>query len=196
MDMSAYEQLARFFRSWADIPDAELNKAVELFRPLSVPRDTIFQRAGEVPRTLGFIVSGIARVYYIDPDGHEWINSFRVENQLVCAYGALLRGEPSRQFIQLLEPAELLVAPYRSYQQLAARHECWKDVSLKMAEWLYFEQEQRQSQLLLDDAATRYTKFLATYPGLATRVKQHHIASYLGITPVSLSRIRSQLSPS
>jgi hypothetical protein len=61
--------------------------------------------------------------------------------------------------------------------QLSAHHEYWKDVNLKIAERLYVEQDQRQSELLLDDAATRYAKFLATYPGLVTRVKQHHIAS-------------------
>lgn len=196
MDMGVYTQFAHFLRSWADVPDAEITKAVEIFQPASVPKETIFLHAGEIPQTIGFIVSGLARLYYIEPSGLERTKAFRMENQFVCAYSALLRGEPSRLFIQVLEPTELLVAAYRSYQRLSAGHACWQRVSLKIAEWLYVEQEQRQSELLLDDATTRYVKFLTAYPGLATRVKQMHIASYLGITPVSLSRIRAQLSHS
>ncbi len=69
-------------------------------------------------------------------------------------------------------------------------------MDLKTAEWLYVKLDQRESELLLDDAATRYLKFLAEYPGLVHRVKQYHIASYLGITPESLSRIRAQLAHS
>ncbi|QBD76611.1 Crp/Fnr family transcriptional regulator [Ktedonosporobacter rubrisoli] len=194
--MSAYEQFASFLRAWTAVPDRELAKAAEIFQPAAVPRGTIFLHAGEIPQTISFIVSGLARLYYIEPSGLERTKAFRLENQFVCAYSALLRGEPSRLFIQMLEPSSLLIAPYQAYQRLAAGHVCWQQVSLKIAEWLYVEQEQRQSELLLDDATTRYLKFLAEYPGLTTRVKQLHIASYLGITPVSLSRIRAQLSNS
>ncbi len=191
-----YEQFAHFLRSLADIPDAEMEKAAEIFRPTSFPKGAFLVRAGKVPQTLSFVVSGIVRLYYITPTGVEVTKSFRTENYFVAAYSALLQGIPSRMFIQTLEPTSLLMAPYRSYQTLASGHPCWQTVDLKTAEWLYVKLDQRESELLLDDAATRYLKFLAEYPGLVHRVKQYHIASYLGITPESLSRIRAQLAHS
>ena len=196
MQSSEYEQFARYLRSLTEVPDTEIAKASEIFRLVSVPKGTFLVRAGEVPQTLGFIVSGIARLYYNTPAGAEVIKSFRTENHFVAAYSALLQGAPSRVFIQTLEPTTLLVAPYRSYRVLASGHPCWQSVDLKIAEWLYIKLDQRESELLLDDATTRYLKFLEEYPGLVHRVKQHHIASYLGITPVSLRRIRAQLAQS
>lgn len=196
MPASGYEQFAQFLRSLTDIPDTEVAKAVEIFRPVSVPKGMFLVRAGEVPQTLGFIVSGIVRLYYIMPAGAEVIKSFRTENQFLAAYSALLQGKPSRMFLQTLEPTSLLMACYHSYRALASGQGCWQNVDLKTAEWLYIKLGQRESEPLLDDATTRYLKFLDEYPGLVHRVKQHHIASYLGITPVSLSRIRSQLARS
>ncbi len=192
MQTEDYDQFARFLRSLADIPDAEMEKATEIFRPASFPKGTFLVRAGEVPQTLSFVVSGIVRLYYITPAGVEITKSFRTENYLVAAYSSLLQGTPSRMFIQTLEPTTLLIAPYQAYQALTAGHPCWQTVNLKTAEWLYIKLDQRESELLLDDATTRYLKFLNEYPGLVNRVKQYHIASYLGITPESLSRIRAR----
>jgi CRP-like cAMP-binding protein len=196
MDRNAYKQLVHVFRSWTDIPDGEITKVAEIFQPAAVAKDTILLHAGEIPQTISFIVSGLSRLYYIDSSGLERITEFRMENQFICSYSALLRQEPSRLFIQVLEPTELLVASYHACQRLAAGHECWQHINLKIAQRLYMEQEQRQYELLLDDATTRYIKFLTAYPGLEARVKQRYIASYLGITPVSLSRIRVQFSQS
>jgi CRP-like cAMP-binding protein len=68
-----------------------------------------------------------------------------------------------------------------------------QQLNCKIAESLFIKKERREATLLLDDAKTRYLNFLEEYPGLETRLKQYHIASYLGITPVSLSRVRAQL---
>jgi CRP-like cAMP-binding protein len=131
-------------------------------------------------------------LYYLDATGTEWTKSFCVAGNVVAAYSALLRGEPSRLYIQALEPSTLLIADFAAYQTLTLEHPCWQIVNCKLAESLFIKKEQRESELLLDDAPTRYQKFLDEYPGLEARVKQYHIASYLGITPVSLSRIRAQ----
>jgi len=190
---AASQQLTHYLCSLADIPPAEIEKAIRIFQPHSLPKGFFLLRAGEIPQTLSFVVSGIVRLYYITPAGIEVIKSFRTENHFVAAYSALLQGIPSRIFLQTLERTSLLVASYRAYRELAAGHQCWQTIDLRLAEWLYVKLDQRESELLLDDATTRYLKFLDEYPGLVHRVKQHHIASYLGITPVSLSRIRSRL---
>lgn len=193
MPAQDFVQLSTSLRLLTDLPDSEIVKAQAIFQPQRLPRGAFFVRAGELPQTLGFVVSGLLRLYYLREDGSEYTKSFCVEHEFVGAYRALLYAEPSRLFVQTLEPSLLLVAPYHAYQTLSAGHHCWETVNRTIAERLFFKKEQRESALLLDDAQTRYMQFLAEYPGLERRLKQHQIASYLGITPVSLSRIRARL---
>lgn len=177
----------------ADVPDAELAKLLSLCRPAALCRGEHLLRAGETPRSLAFVESGLLRLYYLDADGREFTKSICMEGEVVAAYSALLLDEPSRLFIEALEDTRLLVVDYRAYQELAAGHPCWAVVNQRRAEALFIKKEQREAALLLDDAETRYRQFLADHPGLEARVRQHHIASYLGITPVALSRIRARL---
>ena len=193
MTAAIHPQLAAALCSLGEIPHSELARLGALFRPQSARRGDLLLRAGETPHTLTFVLSGLLRLYYIDGAGREFTKSLCVENDIVAAYSALLLGTPSRLFIEALEESQLLVANYRDYQALAAQHPCWQMIERKRAELLFIKKELRESALLLDDAETRYAQFLAEYPGLEARVKQHHIASYLGITPVSLSRIRAKL---
>lgn len=175
------------------IPTGELKKAEAIFHPLRLDKGHFFVRAGATPQTLGFVISGLLRLYYIDKEGNDFTKSFCMENSFVAAYSALLLAEPSRLFTETVEDTVLLAANYDAYNTLSNGHHCWQIINRKLAETLFIKKEKRESELLLDDATSRYLKFLADYPGLEARLKQYHIASYLGITPVTLSRIRAQL---
>ena len=192
-DQSGRMLLASTLRRLAELPDAEMERALALFQPARLRRDEHLLRAGEVPATIAFLRAGLLRLYYLDESGAEYTKSFCCAPELVAAYSALLLCEPSRLFIQALEDSSLLIADYRAYQRLAAGHGCWQIVNRRIAEALFIKKEKREAALLLDDAETRYRQFLAEYPQLEGRVRQHHIASYLGITPVSLSRIRARM---
>lgn len=186
-----HQALFGFLQALAPVPAEELAKLALIFRPAQLRAGQFFLRAGERPHHIGFLVTGLCRLFYSDEAGAEWTKAFCTEHSLVAAYSALLSNAPSRLFIQALEESTLLVADYGAYQTLATGHACWETINRKIAEALFIKKEQRESELLLDAAPIRYRKFLAEYPGLEARVKQYHIASYLGITPVSLSRIRS-----
>lgn len=193
MNPKEQQQLIGFLRSVTEIPDAEIEKALGIFRPIQFGRNQFILRAGEMPNSLGFLVSGIVRLYYISDSGHEFTKTFCIKGDVVTSYSSLLLSEPSSFFIQTLEDSSMLVADYAAYQKIADGHPCWQALSRRIVEMLYIKKERRESSLLLDDAQTRYLNFLEEYPGLENQIKQHHIASYLGITPVSLSRIRARL---
>jgi CRP-like cAMP-binding protein len=74
------------------------------------------------------------------------------------------------------------------------RNPCWNTIARKYVETLFIEKEKRERRLLSEDAATRYLSFQKDYPGLEDKIPQYQIASYLGITPVALSRIRKKLN--
>ncbi|MBI4784039.1 MAG: Crp/Fnr family transcriptional regulator [Oscillatoriophycideae cyanobacterium NC_groundwater_1537_Pr4_S-0.65um_50_18] len=186
-------QLIVILRSLITLPDDEAMKAASLFQACSLKRGEFFVQAGDVPKNIGIVMSGILRLYYVDHEGNEYTKSFCAENSFVAAYSSLLLEQPSRLFIQALEDTKLLTADYAAYRSLSESHPCWQILNCKIAEGLFIKKEKRESALLLDDAKTRYLNFQAEYPHLEPRLKQHHIASYLGITPVTLSRIRAQL---
>ena len=188
-----YAQFYKVIQSFTAVPEAEWAKAQQIFQPAVLQKGSYFVRAGEIPKKLVFVVTGLLRLFYIDVNGAEFNKSFSAENGFVAAYSGLLLQEPSRLFVEALEDSQLLVADYAAYQTLAEGHICWQIINRKIAENLFVKKEKRESELLLDNATTRYLTFLAEYPNLENRLKQYHIASYLGITPVSLSRIRTQL---
>ena len=171
-------------------PDEELKVFLGLLRSRSLEAGEYFVRAGEQSTELAFINSGLLRFFYQTEDGKESNKSFITENQFAAAYSAFLTDKPARFNIQALEPSHLLVAELQSIVDLFARHQCWEKLGRIMAEQVYIKKETREAEFLLDDAETRYHNFQKNYPGLEDRLAQYHIASYLGITPVMLSRIR------
>ncbi|MEN6351246.1 MAG: Crp/Fnr family transcriptional regulator [Syntrophomonas sp.] len=175
------------------IPEEEQVKLHKLIKSVSVKKDDYFLKAGEIPNRIGFVVSGLLRLFYIDSSGMEINKYFCLENSLAISYSAFLLREESKLYIQALEDSDLYVIDYKAYNQLIKSHHCWEIAARKLAEMLFIIKEKKEAALLLNSAQERYLTFLKDYPHLEKRINQYHIASYLGITPESLSRIRSNL---
>ncbi len=193
MKTEDYDMLYKKLILYSEIPPKEFEKLVRVSRVCHLKKGEYFQQAGERPNKFGFVISGILRLYYTNGSGDEFNKNFCVENDFVAAYSALLQNRVSRLSIQAMEETTLLVIGYKDYLQLFNQHLCWQILGRKIAENLFIKKEEKESQFLLDSAETRYLKFLKEYPDLEVRIKQYHIASYLGITPVALSRIRTKL---
>lgn len=190
-EVDAYALLDESFRRWGAVPDAELAKARGIFQPRRAPARSLLQRAGEPPEHLWFIVRGLTRMFYLDEGGAERTKGFRAEGELVCSYAAVLRDAPSQQFIETLEPCELLAAPQPAFIQLCAGHPAWAPVLGAMTRRLFLDEERRHRDLLTRDASARYRAFVIEQPALVARLTQRQIAAYVGISPETLSRIRT-----
>ena len=191
--MKPYDMLYKKLILYSEIPPKEFEKLVKISRICHLKKGGYFQQTGERPDKFGFVIYGILRLYYTNDSGDEFNKSFCIENDFVASYSALLQNYASRLSIQALEKTTLLVIGYKDYLKLLNQHMCWQILSKRIAEDLFIKKEEKESQFLLDSAETRYLKFLKEYPDLEVRIKQYHIASYLGITPVALSRIRTKL---
>ncbi|MOA52811.1 hypothetical protein D3C78_1761660 [compost metagenome] len=101
----------------------------------------------------------------------------------------MITREPSYFSIQALEDSVVIEIPYELQQDLMERDHGWERLVRKAVEKLYLKKEERERQLLFLDAGKRYCAFLESYPHIAKSLPQYHIASYLGISPVSLSRL-------
>ncbi len=179
--------------SFAEIPDEEWEKASLNLRHLHLKKNEYFIRAGALPDKMACIVSGIFRVYYLTERGEERILAIRGEGRMLSAFSAFLEHTPSWYDIQALEDSDLLYITLDQYIAGLQGHPCWQVINAKYAQMLFVEKERRESEFLSDDAETRYKKFRERYPGVEDRIRQYHVASYLGITPVALSRIRKKL---
>ncbi len=178
------------------IPREELRKFFKLKKTIRLEKNEYLLRAGDIPDRLGFVISGLLRLFYIDDSGREINKHFCMEGTVAVAYKPFILREQSEIYIQALEDVKLIVIDYNTYNYLLNSHACWQALARKMAELILILSQKRESELLLIDARERYRRFLHDYPNLVNRLSQYHIASYLGITPESLSRIRASKRPS
>jgi CRP-like cAMP-binding protein len=180
--------------AFAEISDGEWENALRNIRHRHLRKNEYFIRAGAVPDTMACIVSGIFRVFTVTESGEERTLAFRDEGRMLSAFSAFLEHTPSWYNIQALEESDLLCITLEQYASRLQGDSCWRLINTRYTQMLFVEKERRESELLSDDAPTRYEKFQARFPGTEERIRQYHVASYLGITPVALSRIRKKLA--
>jgi CRP-like cAMP-binding protein len=176
------------------IPKDEWEYFASHLRECSFEKDEYLIQAGEVAQNFYFIVEGLVRFFYSTEDGKEFNKSFAMQGGYAGSFHSLILQAPCGFFIQALERTTALVLPNPLLRELYGRHACWERLGRRNAENLVLIKEAREKELLLDSLETRYRRFLKEYPGLADRIPQYHIASYLGVTNVALSRIRRKIN--
>ncbi len=192
------KSLERLWQSAVDIqvsiPKAEWEYFVLHLRECQFEKNEYLVSAGDVAQNFYFIVEGLVRFFYSTEDGKEFNKHFAMENGYAGSFQSLILQEPCGFFIQALERTDTVVLPNQLLRELYRRHSCWERLGRRNAEQLVLVKEAREKELLLDSLETRYRRFLQEYPGLADRVPQDQIASYLGVTNVALSRIRKKMN--
>ena len=173
------------------VPAEALANGLARVRVRELDRGEHLLRAGlEVATTVAFVVHGLLREYFVLPDGSERTKAFVVEGQASGSLADLLSEHPSRANIVAEEGSRLLTIPYAELQELGGEEPAWAEFGRRTKSALLQQKADREYELLALDAHGRYEGFRARFPGLEARVKAIHIASYLGITPVHLSRLR------
>lgn len=149
--------------------------------------------AGEVCRYIIFIESGLVR-YYIDNDGTEQTHYFNQEGEFVCDYMSFLPQGPSNVNIQALEDTFVYRISAEGIQQFYREVANGEKFGRVAIEQVFVNVINQVVSLYTDTPDNRYLKFLSNYPGLVQRIPQYYIASYVGVKPPSLSRIRKRLA--
>lgn len=184
-----YPQILKAVQALAPVPPEQWARLEGFLKPRRLAKGELFIEPGQASVEAAIVVSGLMRFYYTDPDGREATKAFRGPGELVAAYAELLDKRPSRTTISALEDTELVVVRYERVTALYKDHACWQELGRVIAEDHYRQRERREQELLLNSATERYHAFLREKPSLAAKLPQKIIASYLGITPVALSRI-------
>jgi CRP-like cAMP-binding protein len=188
--MKVTESFSNFINKITRIPADQEAKFNRLVSKKSIKEGGDFISAGQFPKTIAFVKEGLFRYYYMNTEGVEFTKGFFLEKAILSSYSAILQNRPSYFTIQALEDSELEVVNYEDFRKLFLEHPCWNEFLISLLQKAYLVKEEREREFLLFDAEQRYKAFLQRFPGLEKRVRQNIIASYLGIAPESLSRIR------
>ena len=183
------QQLQRFL----PLKPADQAAFCACLKPLSVKRKTLLIREGEVCRQAYFIHEGCLRYYYTTPEGEERTGQFFFEGDWYGDFYSFTTGAPADEYIQTLEDCQLLTLDRFALLDLFDRHPVFERWGRLMAEQAFIGLKNRNSVFLNLTPEERYQRLLANRPKVIQRVPQRHIASYLGIHPASLSRIRRRL---
>ena len=189
-----FEQLRAFFERSVPITDEQFEMVKAQFIPKKVKKNEFLLREGEVAKYGIFVASGCLRTYTIDDKGKEHILQFSIENWWTGDMDSHMNGTPTSYFIDAIEDAEVLLFDNTSLQKV---FDYIPALAAQYQEGLQKHAAAKSKRIVSSLSATaeqRYDDFLKTYPSIAQRVPQHMIASYLGITPETLSRIRKQQS--
>lgn len=153
-------------------------------------KDDYFVEAGNMFNQVVFVLEGILRIYYYNKNGNEITKYFIDESHLfVNPY----KGEPMTECIQAITDCKLIVFSQKDWDELSHTIVDWDNIVNKIFQKGLTEKLERRSSLVTENATTRYLTFLEKFSTLANRVPLSYIASYLGITQQSLSRIRKNI---
>ena len=186
----AITKLLAFFRKIHPISKESEQAISDLASLVSVKKNQDLQPIGVTCRTIYFVQSGLARIYYYK-DGNEITEYFAFENDIIVRAESLFTGKPSKKAIQAVEDTVFIGIPSA---QLFELYDSFPDIERlfrKITESAYVDTVNRIESIQFHTAEERYNQLLIENPSMIQRIPLKHIASYLGITQVSLSRIRA-----
>lgn len=157
-------------------------------------KDQYYHEAGKVPREIIFLTEGIMRIAYYNNKGNEITKYFMDENRFLADIDSFNQGIPTSEYIQAATDCVYYAISKQGMKDLSLTIIGWDEIVSRMIAKGMAEKVDRISSMMAEDATERYLNFLQKFPNLANRVSLVHLASYLGITPSSLSRIRKKIS--
>jgi CRP-like cAMP-binding protein len=172
-------------------PDEEIIIG-ELFSELNLKAGDYFLEQGKICRYVAFINKGLVR-YFINDDGVERTMYFNRENEFVSNYQSFVPQIASDKSIQAIEDTQLFVISYDKLQRLYQEIREGEKFGRLAIEQVFITSIQQLDALYTSPPELRYQQFLSSYPDLVQRIPQYYIASYVGIRPQSLSRIRKRI---
>jgi len=187
------EQLIDGIKSFIRLESHETDLLEELFKERFIKKGDFFLGEGQVCKYAGFIVKGLMR-YYINHDGEDRTYDFAHENNFVCNYESFIPKTLSTKIIKALEDCEILQISYEDLQILYKSIEEGERLGRLVIEQVFIQTLQALTSFYTDAPEYRYEKFIQKHPDLQQRISQYHIASYVGVKPQSLSRIRKRIS--
>lgn len=176
-----------------EMPPADMERCRQMFTPVWLPKGTLVSRSGEVPEFHNFVVSGHLRNYHIDEKGDEVTVDLNDGPRFFTSYYYFSQQIVSPENVECLTDCELLQVRHVDVVQSAANSLSQREYTIKLLELILEEEKIRINDMAILTAEQRYLKLVQQKPNIVKNVPLKYVASYLGIKPESLSRIRREL---
>ena len=189
-----FSLLKKHINNRVHLTEEEFNICAKFFISKKLKKHQFLLNEGNVCKYIGFVNSGCLREYKIDNKGVEHILQFAIEDWWVSDLNSFLTGLPASYNIDALQDSDVLLLEKSAREELLKNCPKMERFFRLLIEANHIATQQRIADSLSASAEERYLKFIKTYTKLFEQVPQNQIASYLGITPQSLSRIRKELT--
>jgi CRP-like cAMP-binding protein len=189
---SAIDTLRKNVEKFVAFKDNEWELIVPHLSEKKLRKGHLFAQEGKKAKLVALVLEGNLRQFYT-VDGEEKSTYFYFEDHLMSSYISCMTGQPSQLTIEALTPSHLIVFEYPVLKDLFDQSHSWERFGRLIAEYISIGLEERMVRLLTLSPEERYRELLqSNRRKIIERIPQHYIANYLGITPVSLSRIRNR----
>jgi CRP-like cAMP-binding protein len=182
-----------YLKQHLELTDPQLAELIPRLHMRVVPKNALLLRLGETRSHPYFVEKGLLRSYSIDETGKQHIIQFAPENYFISERGSLYFNAPSKLIMEAIEETTVIVIDHHYTDYVSCLPGFLKKNEMILQSHIWYLQN-RVDSLLGATAEARYLEFIQRYPNLTPRVPQWMIASYLGITPESLSRVRKELA--
>lgn len=189
------EILEKYFKKFGDFSKDEINAVLEDLVVEKYPKGTVLLEQGQIPNKCYFVLEGCVREFGIEEDGREVTYEFYTEEYTIAIFSGGTMG-PSQVNWVCMEDAILIVGDLTIEDAMYDKHDGLASMTRKMMEDNMGKMQMKNAMLIADSIEERYQKLEETRGDLLNRVPQHQIASYLGITPESLSRLKKRIQKS
>lgn len=186
------EALINYLNSIHPLTEEGINTFSGLLKVKELEKKDFLLKAGHICQNIYFIAQGLLRCYYIKGD-HEVCSWFMKEGDIIISVESFFLQKSSYEYIQALEDCVLYYMHYKDLQTVYKQHPEFNFVGRVLTEKYYILSEQRLYSLRMQRSQERYDYLLEHHPELILRVPAKHLSSYLGITEVTMSKIRARL---
>jgi len=186
------ELLASYIKNVISVNDTEMQLILSFFKFKKLKKNELVLHHGEASQRTFFVIKGCLRIFYIDEQGVESTRYFAFENQFATALVSFITAKPSEELMQAVEPTEVLYISHENFYRLLELLPQWEKFYRIYLENAYVNNTNRLQSFFVQDALTKYRYLLEENPIIVQRLSNKLVASYLGISQATLSRLKAK----
>lgn len=188
------DTVRRYFeQTFPSLSSEDVASVLAIARAVHFERGACFVRAGERKREIAWVLRGLIRAYYIKESGQEMTPFFWAENEIVASWESIYLGRVSQLNFEAVEDTDLLLIDFPALKKLVDERDAIRRAYMEMMEVILTNTLVHTQSVKNEKPEDRYQHFLRDEPALVARLSQKHLASYLGITPISFSRMKKRM---
>ncbi|GAA4312742.1 Crp/Fnr family transcriptional regulator [Mucilaginibacter gynuensis] len=187
------KEFVEYILKFGNLNKQQTDFIISKAKTLDLHKEEYFSEAGKIPRYVGFLLDGVVRFCYYNNKGEEITHHFIDENNFVSDQQKFEAQVVASEYIQAVTDCKLLIFTKKDWDDIGNTIVGWDAITGLILKNCLLKTIERRSPLVSEDATTRYLSFIENFPSLMNRIPLSQIASYLGITQQSLSRIRKNI---